>query len=207
MPSRVNHGMTWYQPCNLIPCRSSVQSPFWAVGCRRVITISFVLQWLCGRTSWPRCRVSLWHTADFWMEEFGKRHQWNKAKGHCYCWRRWGRRCTRQQARRAQADLTSNDPRNVPKIHWTKSECLTCLFYVLNVFCITKPLHAALLTWTKWFGLFMAQLCLRGASTFSNGFEMGLLRKQNRLHLLSAVMMNVVGPASCTNGLSITYLT
>lgn len=29
MPSRVNHRMTWYQPCNLIPCRSSDQGPFW----------------------------------------------------------------------------------------------------------------------------------------------------------------------------------
>ena len=36
MSSRVDHRMTWYQPCNLIWCRSSDRRPFSAVCCKPV---------------------------------------------------------------------------------------------------------------------------------------------------------------------------
>lgn len=79
MSSRVRLRMTWYQPCNLIPCRSSVQRPFLAVGCRRVITVVFVLQWLSGHTTWLWCTVSLWHILDsdggFWQASSLKHSQ------------------------------------------------------------------------------------------------------------------------------------
>lgn len=139
MSSRVNHRMTGYQTCNLIPCRSSVQRLFFSIGRRLVITISFVLQWLCGHTTWLRCSVSLWHISDSWMGEPGKLHQWNTVRGHCYCC------CTNQPARRTQVDLTSNNPRYLPKSNFSEPEWLACLLYSLkrcdifyNILCYFK---------------------------------------------------------------------
>lgn len=91
----------------------------------------FVLQWLCGHTTWPWCSVSLWHILNPQMGDFGKLHQWNRARVHCYC-RCQGEQYTRQQARRAQVDLTSNDPRNLLKINFSKSKWLVSVNYVFN---------------------------------------------------------------------------
>lgn len=103
----------------------SVQCPqsfLFAVGCRLVINILSVLQWLCGYTTWLWCRISLGHIL---VHEFGEVHLWNAARGHCCCCCQKG-----NQAHRSQLDVTWKDSEQYLKSYTETDKPL--VVYLIN---------------------------------------------------------------------------